>query len=652
MYSDITEKITANKKMEDLRIFYEKILDNIPSDIAVFDKEHHYLYVNPTGIKDAETRNWIIGKRDEDYIQMRGKSPLIFEKRRKLFNDIIQSKQLKSWEEELKQLDGTSKFILRNMYPLLNNQNEVDLVIGYGVDITDIKLIQQQKEDSEKKYKEIIDNSLAIITTHDMDGKFLNANPMIKKIFGYTDEEFIGHYLTDFMIEEDKKVFNINYLDKIKIKKEATGIFRVLHKDGHIVYTLYNNYLKEELGKEPYVIGFDVDISKRILVEKELKKAKKVTEELANAKHNFLANMSHEIRTPMNAIMGMSRQLSKSKLTEEQKSYLDNITNASENLLVIINDVLDLAKLEAGKLSIEKIGFELKIVIKRALQVMMHKAEEKGIELINTFFDSKIHPILLGDPFRINQILLNVISNAIKFTAVGGVKISCSVLKDEKSHQEIEIKVVDTGIGMEKEFLNNLFQKFSQEYKTIAKNYGGTGLGMSITKSLLDNMNGKIIVESEKNKGTEMMIRIRFEKGTAKDLPKKDNQFISVKNLKGKKILVVDDNLLNRMVATFILKEYEVQFAEAGDGLEAINFLKNNECDLVLMDIQMPVLNGIMATKAIREELKLNIPIIALTANAIKGEKEKCLEAGMSDYLSKPFEEEQFLHKISFWVEH
>jgi len=282
----------------------------------------------------------------------------------------------------------------------------------------------------------------------------------------------------------------------------------------------------------------------------------------------------------------------------------------------------------------------------------MHKAEEKGIELINTFFDSKIHPILLGDPFRINQILLNVISNAIKFTAVGGVKISCSVLKDEKSHQEIEIKVVDTGIGMEKEFLNNLFQKFSQEYKTIAKNYGGTGLGMSITKSLLDNMNGKIIVESEKNKGTEMMIRIRFEKGTAKDLPKKDNQFISVKNLKGKKILVVDDNLLNRMVATFILKEYEVQFAEAGDGLEAINFLKNNECDLVLMDIQMPVLNGIMATKAIREELKLNIPIIALTANAIKGEKEKCLEAGMSDYLSKPFEEEQFLHKISFWVEH
>jgi len=652
MYSDITEKITANKKMEDLRIFYEKILDNIPSDIAVFDKEHHYLYVNPTGIKDAETRNWIIGKRDEDYIQMRGKSPLIFEKRRKLFNDIIQSKQLKSWEEELKQLDGTSKFILRNMYPLLNNQNEVDLVIGYGVDITDIKLIQQQKEDSEKKYKEIIDNSLAIITTHDMDGKFLNANPMIKKIFGYTDEEFIGHYLTDFMIEEDKKVFNINYLDKIKIKKEATGIFRVLHKDGHIVYTLYNNYLKEELGKEPYVIGFAVDISKRILVEKELKKAKKVTEELANAKHNFLANMSHEIRTPMNAIMGMSRQLSKSKLTEEQKSYLDNITNASENLLVIINDVLDLAKLEAGKLSIEKIGFELKIVIKRALQVMMHKAEEKGIELINTFFDSKIHPILLGDPFRINQILLNVISNAIKFTAVGGVKISCSVLKDEKSHQEIEIKVVDTGIGMEKEFLYNLFQKFSQEYKTIAKNYGGTGLGMSITKSLLDNMNGKIIVESEKNKGTEMMIRIRFEKGTAKDLPKKDNQFISVKNLKGKKILVVDDNLLNRMVATFILKEYEVQFAEAGDGLEAINFLKNNECDLVLMDIQMPVLNGIMATKAIREELKLNIPIIALTANAIKGEKEKCLEAGMSDYLSKPFEEEQFLHKISFWVEH
>lgn len=651
VYSDITEKITANKKMEDLRIFYEKILDNIPSDIAVFDKDHHYLYVNPRGIKDTELRNWIIGKKDEDYAKLRDKPKSIFENRRKLFNNIIKSKELKSWEEELKQPDGSSKYILRNLYPLLNNQNDVELVIGYGVDITDIKIIQQQKEESEKRYKEIIENSLAIITTHDMDGKFLNANPMILKTFGYTDDEFIGHSLTDFMVEEDKNLFNKIYLEKIKINKEATGIFRVLHKDGHIVYTLYNNYLKEEKGKEPYVIGFAVDISKRILVEKELKKAKRVTEELAKAKHNFLANMSHEIRTPMNAIMGMSRQLSKSKLNDEQKSYLDNISNASENLLVIINDVLDLAKLEAGKLTIEKIGFELKLVIEKALKVMMHKAEEKGIELDFTFFDPKISPILIGDPFRINQILLNILSNAIKFTQVGSVRISCRVIDFDETQQEIEIKVVDTGIGMEQSFLKNLFQKFTQEYKTIPKNYGGTGLGMSITKSLVNNMNGEISVESQKNFGTEISIKIKFKKGTEVDLPKKDTEFISIKNLKGKKILVVDDNLLNRMVATFILKEYEINYAEASDGLEAFNYLKENDCDLVLMDIQMPVLNGLLSTKAIREELKLKIPIIALTANAIKGEKERCLEAGMTDYLSKPFEEKQFLQKISFWLD-
>jgi len=647
---DITFEKQAQEKLESQRIFYEQILDNIPADIAVFDKEHHYLYVNPKRISDPELRKWIVGKKDEDYIRKKNKPLSILKERRNVFNSVLESKQLKYWEEELKQPDGTSKFILRNMYPVINSHNEVDLVIGYGVDISKIKEIQQQITQSEKRYRDVIENSLAIITTHDLEGVFLTANPMVSKLYGYENDEVIGRSLKDFMLYEDKLLFDENYLDKIKQNKEATGIFRVLHKNGNIVYSLYNNYLKEETGKEPYVIGFAVDITGRVLAEKELKVAKKITEELAQTKQNFLANMSHEIRTPMNAIIGMSRQLQKTVLNKEQHNYLDTISNASENLLVIINDILDLSKLESGKLTFENIGFEPNQVIEKVLQVMTHKAEEKGLKLTNSFCDPKLFPVLLGDPYRINQILLNLVSNAIKFTAVGGVDISCNVLKENDTMQQVKITISDTGIGMEPSFLKNLFQKFIQEDESIARRFGGTGLGMSITKSLVDAMGGEILVESEKNHGTIIKLRFSFEKGTELDLIKKSNTYVNTNILKGKKILVVDDNEMNRMVAAVILEEFNVLVTEVENGSEAIEHIKDNAFDLVLMDIQMPVLNGYEATKIIREELKLNIPIIALTANAIKGENEKCLNAGMNGYLSKPFEEDKFLQIVCHWL--
>lgn len=517
-------------------------------------------------------------------------------------------------------------------------------------DITEMKANQIKIKESEKSHRDLIENSLAIITTHNLEGRILTANPMAIKTYGYSESEYVGHFIKDLLSEKDKDHFKKTYLDPIKKNKITTGTLSVLNKNGDIVHILYNNYLKEEQGKEPYVISSAVDITKRILMEKELIRSKKVTEELARSKHNFLANMSHEIRTPMNAIIGMSRQLKKSTLNEQQSSYLDIIATASENLLVIINDILDLSKLEANKLSFEKIAFKPKQVLENALKVMNYKAEEKGIYLTNSHFDSQLSPVLIGDPHRINQILLNVISNAIKFTEVGGVDVSCAVLKDDGISQDLEIKIIDTGIGMDSLFLEKLFEKFTQKYETKAKNYEGTGLGMAITKSLVDNMEGDIFVESEIEKGTTISIRFNLKKGKEIDLEKKDNIVSTSKNLKGKKILVVDDNIMNRMVAKVILKDYDVIISEAGNGEEAVNYLKNKPCDLVLMDIQMPLLNGYQASEIIRQELKLDLPIIALTANAMKGEKEKCLEFGLNDYLSKPFDEENFLKVISNWI--
>jgi len=648
---DITERKTVEQKIEEQKRFYEQILNNIPADIAVFDNSHHYLFLNPMAIKDDALRAWMIGKKDEDYFIKRNKPLSIAAERRKTFNAVVENRELKSWEEELVQPDGSSKFILRNMYPVQGNDGSVDLVIGYGIDISVIKNIQRQIQESEKKYRDVIDNSLALIVTHDMEGKFISVNPMMNRVYGYEAEEMIGHPLTNFLPEKDRLLFETEYLDKIRVQKNFSGIFKVVHKNGNIVYTLFNNFLKEEPGKEPYVIGFAVDITERIKAEKELKRAKKITEELAQSKQNFLANMSHEIRTPMNAIMGMAGQLGKTNLNKDQLFYLDTIRSASDNLLVIINDILDLSKIEAGKLSLENIGFSPREIVERAMQVMKHKAKEKGLAFTSDCSHSTLSPVLLGDPFRLSQVLLNLISNAIKFTDKGSVDVSCTVLESSETQQKIKFIVKDTGIGMDKAFAEKLFQKFSQEDESVTRKYGGTGLGMSICKELVKMMGGSIYVKSEKGKGTAVIFEITFHKGSLLNLPQKSTVKTDTHIISGKKILIADDNQINRMVAAAMLKSYDPVLIQAADGAEALEKIKEHQPDIVLMDVQMPELDGIEATKIIRNTISPTLPVIALTALAIKGDEQKCRDAGMSDYLSKPFEEAQLVNMVSKWLD-
>jgi len=398
-------------------------------------------------------------------------------------------------------------------------------------------------------------------------------------------------------------------------------------------------------------------ISQRKKMEEELKnseyhliEAREQAEQFSKSKEHFLANMSHEIRTPMNAVLGMAGQLAKTNLDSKQRFYLDTIHSASENLLVIINDILDLTKIKAGKISLEKIGFRPEPVFARALQVMMHKAEEKGLIMKTGNTDSSISPVLIGDPYRLNQVLLNLLSNAIKFTGKGRVDLSCIVIDDNVDEQKLLIQVTDTGIGMDEHFMKNLFEKFAQEYESVTRKFGGTGLGMSICKELIELMGGQINVSSKKEVGTTISILLTLPKGTPADLPSADTTPINAGLLANKKILVVDDNDMNRLVATTILDNYGITIFEAANGREAVDFLMTNTVDIVMMDIQMPVMSGLEASEIIRREISATLPIIALTANAIKGESDKCINAGMNDYLYKPFDEDQFIKIISTWL--
>jgi signal transduction histidine kinase/DNA-binding response OmpR family regulator len=371
------------------------------------------------------------------------------------------------------------------------------------------------------------------------------------------------------------------------------------------------------------------------------------SEESTKTKELFLANMSHEIRTPLNAIIGFSHQMGKTDLLPQQRLYMDSIQSAAKNLMNIINDILDMSKIDAGKLPIEKIPFNFTEVIKDALSITSEKASEKGLRL-NLSLDIKISDHLIGDPQRLRQILINLINNAIKFTTRGVIKVKTWLVEEREDSQVISIAVSDTGMGMDESFLKRIFENFSQAESSTSRQFGGTGLGLSITKQLLELMGGEITVESELDNGSTFTIKVPFSKSETRtvDISAKNGYDVSVIN--HRKILIIEDNVLNRMLISAILNPFEVDVKEVENGEEAIELLKSGECfDLILLDLQMPKLDGFQTLGYIRKTLHLKTPVLAITANALKGEAEKCLKKGFDGYLAKPFEEADILREIS-----
>ena len=524
-------------------------------------------------------------------------------------------------------------------------------IIGTHSDITDRKQSEQALKYKEEKYRNIIANMNLGLIEVDNDEYIQFANQTFCKMSGFTEEELYNSKATDLLaLGENKSLIE----SKMNLRKKGISDayqVSVRNKNGEIRWWLISGAPRlNDNGEHVGSIGIHLDITAQKKMEHELIRAKEAAEASTEAKEAFLANMSHEIRTPMNAISGMANQLNKTILDENQQFYLNTIRSSADNLLVIINDILDLSKIESGKLSIEKIGFEPKRVIGHVMEVMQHRAEEKGLAFTNSFSDQRLSDVLIGDPYRLSQIMLNLVSNSIKFTPKGKIDISCRVLQDLEHEQVVEVSVQDTGVGMEKQFIAQLFEKFSQEDSSVTRKYGGTGLGMSICKELIGLMNGTINVVSEKDKGTTVSFTLKMTKGRMEDLPKNDDMEINTKLLNGKKILITDDNEINRLLASTILVNFGALITEASNGEEALECLTDDTFDLILMDVQMPVMDGLEATKLIRKKINNHVPIIALTAFALKGDNQKCFDAGMDDYLSKPFEETQLLEIVAKWL--
>jgi signal transduction histidine kinase/CheY-like chemotaxis protein len=383
------------------------------------------------------------------------------------------------------------------------------------------------------------------------------------------------------------------------------------------------------------------------IIQKLIRSERKVRE-TAQIKENFLANMSHEIRTPMNAILGFTQLLSQKRMDEDAKHFVATIQSSGENLLTIVNDILDISKIEAGMMRIEKLPFSLRGLVNSIELMVQQKVLSKSISL-TIAIDNSLPDILEGDPVRLTQIINNLLSNAIKFTEKGAIDFRITKKELVNNIVTLQIAIRDTGIGIEPQKLKQIFGRFQQADDTITRQYGGTGLGLSIVKDLVDLLKGTITVDSAPGTGTAFTITLPYFISTQRipnslgisEVPIANNANANLH------ILITEDNEANQSLLSYIFKNWNIPFDIANNGQEAIELLKVNEYNMVLMDIQMPVMDGYTAARKIRNELKSTIPIVAMTAHALPGEKEKCLSYGMNDYITKPVKQDQLRELIN-----
>lgn len=515
----------------------------------------------------------------------------------------------------------------------------------------DLSIDVSKKKREADKFKTILESAPDAIVIVDNKGKIHLLNSNTEKLFGYTKKELTGKNVEMLMPSRYRNTHHAHrksFTDNPKTRPmgEHLELFGQSKDGKEIPIEISLSPLETEDGS--LVSAAIRDVTNRKLIEKELMEAKEKAESAMKVKQQFLANMSHEIRTPMTAIIGFTKVVLKTDLTASQREYISAIKKSSDSLLVLINDILDLAKVDAGKIVFEKQPFKMSEEISAMLHLFDFKIKEKNLELVKEY-DNTIPPILLGDSVRLNQILINLISNAIKFTSKGKITVSVRLLTSDNDNVTIEFAISDSGIGLAEDTIPIIFENFQQATSSTARLFGGTGLGLAIVKQLVEKQGGTISVKSKLNEGSTFSFILNFQKIEPEfklAIESETAQLESNKEIKNIKVLVVEDVELNQMLIKIILKGFGFEMDIADNGKVAIEKLQTNSYDIILMDLQMPEMNGFEASEHIRRKMNSNIPIIALTADVVAEELIQCEEIGINAHITKPFDEKLLYNKI------
>ncbi|WP_066758993.1 PAS domain S-box protein [Crocinitomix algicola] len=564
------------------------------------------------------------------------------EELREFYQNQVKNDVLTSYVEfQIKSKTGKKYWLGQNVQ-LVKTKGETTGFLAIARDITERVRANEELRKSEEKYRKLLENMNLGMIEVGKEGRLTKVYESFCELTGYSREELLDEN-SDINLLAPESYNTVE--EHMRLRKEGKATVyevKMIRKDGKEIWVLISGapYYDDD-GNINGSIAVHLDITARKVAENNLKDAKEMAEASSRAKEIFLANMSHEIRTPLNAVIGLSQLLAKSKLDKSQINYVSTIKSSATTLLGLVNNILDFSKIESGEMHLEKTPFNINELGVNVVKLFNYRANEKNIRIeFNTNLPTNAS--FNSDQLRLNQVLVNLVNNAIKFTNRGTVKL-CINKQDDG---EILFEVIDTGIGISEDKIETIFSEFKQENEKIVKQFGGTGLGLSISKSLVELFGGELKVKSVKGEGSTFYFKIHLkacndEKIEVEELIDESFDWTKVD------ILLVEDNVVNQFVASKFITDWGAKLTVCDNGERALKKLnERTDFSLILMDIQMPVMNGVECTEEIRKNLKLELPIIALTANAVKGDREKFIAIGMDDYVSKPFDEQQLKKTI------
>ena len=646
--SDINEKKLQNNEIYESHERLAKIISATGQGIFDYNLKDESLYLSlqwkeMLGYREADIKNSKESWTDLIHSDDKAKVVRILEN--------LETGNFPSFQTEyrMKCKDGTYKWILASFTLIPDSNDNAWRIIGTHTNVNDRKEAEILLRENEIKFKNLFVKSKTAILISDADtGDIIDANDASVEYYGWDKDALLGKNMGDIiaMTEDEIQQEIKNAEDE---NRDHYNYYHELNNGSIRAVSVYESEVRLKGKNLKFSIVFDISQSKKI--EEELQKAKETAEEATRVKSFFISNLSHEIRTPLNNIIGLAQLIiDENNLTPELLDNMKSIKFSSDHLLEVINEVLDFSKIEAGKIEFEETDFDVISLVRESTKTFDFKAREKAIDL-NVNIDPAVPKVLKGDPARIRQILLNLLSNAVKFTGEGHVSIDVKVLSMQDDNVNIKFSVSDTGRGIPESQLSGIFESYTQATKDTARKFGGTGLGLAICKKLTELLNGKIGVKSIEGMGSTFWVDLPLrisEKPNITELGKPGGK---LKNLKGVKILLVEDDTMNQYVITKLLKKWLAELEIAENGLQAIEILKKDNFNLVLMDLHMPELDGYETALKIRDTstnvLNHNIPIIALTADVTPETRQKVLDAGMNDYITKPSDQETMFDKIN-----
>ncbi|MBC6611036.1 PAS domain S-box protein [Hymenobacter sp. BT507] len=658
---DITVARQIQEELRHSRLLTERITSLAPNLIYTFDvQQQSFVYVNHYSVT-------ALGYTPDELIAFGTATPqrlIVPNELAKLRQHNVQIQKAEDGEVHTIELaflhrDGSTRWFRCSHTPFERDEDgRSRLMLGTAEDITQWKIADEQRRlanyrlaEQNRLFRQVIDTITPLIYLKNEAGNYTLANQATAQLYGSSTTEIVR---TPYQLlrADPADLQRDHAYDQTVLRTEQTVDYEdtFTNPDGSIRWL--------HVVKQPFmladgmlqVLGVSTDITDIKRAQQELREAKEAAEATARTKQEFLANMSHEIRTPMNGILGIANLLAKTPLDEQQNQYLGHIRHSAEALLVVINDILAMAQLDAGKLQLESVSFDLRDVLYASQQMVQPRAAEKGVSLELELPPETTPTFVTGDPYRLRQVLLNLLSNAVKFTEHGRVLLACRRLSAAHERPRFQFSVLDTGIGIPAEQLEHMFEPFTQASSSTAREYGGSGLGLSISRGLVELLGGQLSAESTVGEGSSFLFTLPFQPAEEAPPTTAAEPAPRYHTLGKRRVLLAEDNAVNQFLVETLLSTWGMHVDTASSGSEALTLFWQNTYDVVLMDIQMPGMDGVEATRQLRrhpDAQRAATPVVALTAHALRDEAERYRSAGLDAYLSKPFREEDLFRTVS-----